>query len=81
MTASIDNLNHKEWMDLVMSPDTTRGDAMVAFCAGEPLDFNPYDVGNPKHTYWAEGYDLAKSDKMCWERRERNMKHKVLRGV
>ena len=71
---TLDNLTSKEWADLVAHPNTTRGDAMVAFCAGEPLDFNPYDMSHPKYQWWAEGYEMAKADRGCWERRERNSK-------
>lgn len=79
MTA-INDLSHKEWVDLVAHPNTTRADAIVAFCSGEPLDFNPYDKDNPKYQWWEEGYNIAKNDKFHLDRRERYLKWKKDKG-
>jgi len=66
-------LSTMEFDKIVRSPDTTRADAMVAYKAGEPLNYNPYEPDDPKHTYWAEGYEMAKNNPECNRVRNLNL--------
>jgi len=51
---------NNEWEKLVRSLDTVRGDAMLSFRNGCPLDHNPFEVGTERYKAWAEGWQMGK---------------------
>jgi len=56
MTA-LNNLSHKEWMDLVYHPNTKRADGNYAYRVGAFLDENPHTHGSENYYLWKEGWE------------------------
>lgn len=56
MTA-INDLSHKEWMDLVYHPNTKRADGNYAYRCCAFLDENPHPFGSDNYYLWKEGWE------------------------
>lgn len=56
---ALNDLSHKEWMDLVYHPDTKRADGMYAYRVSAFLDDNPHPLGSENYYLWKEGWEMG----------------------
>lgn len=63
MTA-LNDLSHKEWMDLVQHPNTKRADGAYAYKVGATLDDNPHPFRSENYYLWKEGWVRGLSEDM-----------------
>lgn len=78
MTA-LNDLSHKEWMDLVHHPNTKRADGNYAYRAGAFLDENPHPRGSENYYLWKEGWESGLAQDNTHRLRFARLKVAILR--